>query len=337
MKIVVTGAAGFLGSHLCRRLLSEGHTVIGVDNMSCGFKENMTDFLENPNFHLIVNDVQYLDSLEISFKFGFKKVDIVFHLAARGELYYCRNYPDEAIKNNVNGTLQVLKVAEKLNCDHFVFADTSAEYDNVPHEIKVNDYPTYPTQEWMSPDHFPPKGIYSISKMCAAQFVRVNKMPSTIFRYFNVYGPSLNIQRDIPPCIGGFAAKMLKKESPIIYGNGSKRRDFIYVDDVIDVHMKVINYRYHLGQRKSETFNVGTGINYSIKNIYDLVSTDIFGSNKQDWILPTYAEDQENEAQETLADISKTSFYFDWKTKTNIKDGIHITIQSIAKQLGVSY
>lgn len=333
LVILVTGAAGFLGSHLCRRLLYEGHRVIGVDSMVCGFTENMVDFLQHPNFTFIERDIRYFDSLEVSFKLGIKEIDVVYHLAARGELYFCRNYPDEAINNNVNGTIKILEISKKLNCKHFVFADTSAEYDNLP-QTKLLGYETYPTREWMSPNHYPPKGVYSISKMCAAQFVRASGIPSTIFRYFNAYGPSLNIKRDIPPCIGGFAAKLLSKESPTIYGNGSKRRDFIYVDDVINVHIEVLQKRR--GVKGSETYNVGTGINYSIYEIYELVSTEMFGDNKHMWILPTYAEDQENEAQITLAEISKTSDHFDWKPTTNINVGINKTINSIAEQMGTS-
>lgn len=323
--IVITGVAGFIGSHLARRLLAEGNKVIGVDSLVCGFEENMADFRDDKKFTFLQQDIRdtWVSDLiphEID-------IDVIVHLAARGELYFCRDNPKEAIDVNVNGTLQMLHVAEKCQTKHFIFADTSAEYDN------LTNHCYYPSYETMAPNMDSPRGTYSISKMCASQFVRqwserLNR-GATIFRPFNVYGPSLNIERDIPPVIGGFANKMLKGETPIVYGNGEKARDFIYVSDMVDIICKAIYLRYMEGKKDCKTYNAGTGIAYSVNQIYRFVSEEIFGENKDDWIPKEHQPDQPNEAWLTEANIKNAMNDLDWLPVVDIESGIHLTVESM--------
>ena len=118
-----------------------------------------------------------------------------------------------------------------------------------------------------------PMGYYAITKMAASQFVRSfgkkNGMGTTLFRYFNVYGPSMNLERDIPPVIGAFTSKLLRNEKPIIYGDGSKSRDFIHIDDLTKFHLCALERR--ADKNDTQTYNVGTGKRYSIKEVYDRV------------------------------------------------------------------
>jgi nucleoside-diphosphate-sugar epimerase len=325
-RVLVTGCAGFIGSHLCRRLLKEGHVVFGIDDLSCGFFDNMKDFVDHENFEYFESDVRFFSESVI-------EVDIIYHLAARGELYWCRNNPCEAVDINVNGTIHMLNYAKEMNCKHFVFADSSAEYDSVPispHQADNILFSTYPTPEYASPGYFPPMGIYAISKMAASQYARSfcknMNIPATLLRYFNVYGPSINIYRDIPPVIGSFASKMLRNEQCKIYGDGTKRRDFIYIDDVTNLHTKIIN---RVGDfNLNSTFNVGTGINYSINEIYNLVALAVW--NNIDAVPgPDYAHEQDGEAQITLADISHTRRIFEWVPKFEIEKGIQLTVDSM--------
>jgi nucleoside-diphosphate-sugar epimerase len=327
---IVTGCAGFIGSHLCRRLLKEGHTVYGIDDLSVGFMSNMEDFFNDDNFEFAKYDISLLravNDLLTSIKVLSNSIDFVYHLAARGEVYYCREQPTEAVRVNINGTINMLALAEKLNCKRFIFADTSAEYDNVPN-IKHLGISNYPSKEHISPNNYPPIGTYSISKMAASQFVRSwtqrTGIAHTIVRPFNVYGPSLNVDRDIPPVIGGFANKILKGEQPIIYGDGQKRRDFIYISDVMELFMKFITVE----QNESDTYNMGTGLNYSIYEIYEFVSAAVF-DKEDDWLEIDYKPEQPQEADITLADITKTDLVFEWRPKVEIEEGIKLTVESM--------
>ena len=269
-----------------------------------------------------------------------EKINVVWHLAARGETYFCQDYPDKAIDVNVNGTIQTLKIAKEFNCDHFFFADTSAEYDSLDFELYTNksfatnrrELINYPSKERYAPTLETPMGYYAITKMAASQFVRsMGKdfgFGTTLFRYFNVCGPSQNLDRQIPPVMGAFASKMLNNENPIIYGKGDKRRDFIHIDDVTDLHILALNKR--LEMKDTETFNIGTGTNYSVYEIYKLVAEYITGyKDELRWPNIDYLPDFYGQAQITLADIYKTKKYFEWETKKIIEDMIKDTVESI--------
>ena len=161
-KHLITGVAGFVGSHLAKRLIKEGDEVFGVDSLVCGFNENIEDLVENPKFHFRAADIRNENVCD----FINSTIDYVWHLAARGEVYWCRDNPEQALDVNVNGTLNILKQAKKLRVKHFFFADTSAEYDS------FTDPDYFPTTEWMAPNTITPMGYYPITKMCASQFVR---------------------------------------------------------------------------------------------------------------------------------------------------------------------
>ena len=261
MKHLVTGVAGFVGSNLARKLLDAGHHVTGLDNMSCGFMENIKDLITHPSgFNFQVADIRDWEGTGESY-------DAVWHLAARGELYFCRDNIDEAIDINIKGTLRMLDLAKKSLAKHFYFSDTSAEYDSFIEQ----DY--FPTTEWMAPNTITPMGYYAITKMAAAQFVRSfgksNNIGTTLFRYTNIYGPSMNLERDIPPVVGSFASRLLKGKDCIIYGDGSKRRDFLYIDDLSDLHLAALKNRQN--KKDSHTFNGGSGENFSISQVWETV------------------------------------------------------------------
>jgi len=358
VNILVTGCAGFIGSHLCRKLLKEGHTVVGVDDLSVGFMENINDLiLTSANFTFCESDIRKLMHKEngyLNFHLGCLDIftlDMVFHLAARGETYWCQDNPKDAVDVNVNGTLEMLELAKKYSVRHFVFADTSAEYDNIEYapETEVSNYPesrsidiypsTYPTSEFQAPNDNTPRGIYSITKMAGSQFVRtygeLYGFGTTLFRPFNVFGPTMNIFRDIPPVIGAFAKNILEHKNPVIYGDGSKRRDFIYIDDVIDLLMLTFTKRFH--KTDTQTFNMGYGENYSVYDIYEIVLNEIYPQVPVDiahsYASPKFVDDLPGQAQLTLADMRKTTSYFGWKPKIEIKEGVSKTVKAIREKL----
>ena len=320
-KHLITGCAGFLGSHLARRLLKEGHEVFGLDNFDCGFLANIADMKKHPNFHFKNTDIcnkWCCDNIHTT-------IDFVWHLAARGELYFCRDYTEEAIDVNVKGTLNILQQAKRLRARHFFFSDTSAEYDS----FIEDDH--YPTAEWMAPNTITPMGYYAITKMAASQFVRsfgkTNDIGTTLFRYTNIYGPSMNLERDIPPVVGSFASRLFEDKTPIVYGNGSKRRDFLHIDDLTDFHLTALVVR---GNRDgSETYNAGFGKNHSILQVYHKVFDACKKVKANIPSLVEYKDDQPNEAQITLANIAKAEEELAWVPKISFEEGVRKTVQSL--------
>lgn len=317
-KHFITGVAGFVGSNLARTLLKNGHQVVGIDNFSCGFRKNMEDFSNHPNFVFYEQDIRDIAPSEVSY-------DAVWHLAARGELYYCRDHIGEAIDVNIKGTLKMLDFAKAANAQHFYFADTSAEYDNITGEEN------YPTAETAAPNINTPMGYYAITKMSASQFIRsygeTNGIGTTLFRYTNIYGPSMNLKRDIPPVVGSFTNRMFSGETPIIYGTGRKRRDFLHIDDLNDFHYAAFENRQD--KTDSQTYNAGCGKNYEILEIRRLVYNACMKRYDGTPSGVLYKPEQPNEAEITQADISKAKEDWGWEPKLSIEEGIDRTVESL--------
>ena len=327
-KHLITGVAGFVGSHLAEKLLEKNNEVWGIDSLVCGFRENIKDLQSNPNFHFVEQDIRYT-----GFPFGTDSVDYVWHLAARGEVYWCRDNPDEAIDINIKGTLDILEIAKNTQCKHFFFADTSAEYDSFDGDM-YDMY--YPTVEWMAPNTNTPMGYYPITKMCASQFVRSfgkkNGFGTTLFRYTNIYGPSMNLERDIPPVVGAFTSKLLNDECPIVYGDGAKKRDFLHIGDLTGFHLAALRYR---GDKEdTQTYNAGSGTNYSINEVYCIVHEACEKIKKNLPCSVEYEPDQPDEAQVTLANIEKAREDLGWIPTTTFESGVEMTVESLAEMMG---
>jgi len=311
-RVLVTGVAGFVGSNLAKRLLDSGHKVRGIDNLSAGTRENVDGRVD---FHQVDIRDPEIHSL-------FEGVDGVFHLAAKNCLSECLKDPLGAASANVLGTLNILEAARKANVRKVIYADTSAEYEGITE---------FPTKE----DNIRPIGVYAASKHGGATFCEsyreLHKMNITALRYFNVYGPAQDWRRVVPPVMSAFIIRMLSGERPMIYGTGEKRRDFIYVDDVNDFHLLVLEDPRADGQ----VFNVGCGINFSVNEIYELIEEQL-----KSGLRPVSKSDLPGEAQVTLADIAK-SRSLGWKPKVDIREGLRLSIQYIRErvmneQLGAS-
>jgi UDP-glucose 4-epimerase len=302
--VVVTGVAGFVGSNLAKRLLDRSYCVRGIDNLSAGTLENVDQRLE---FHQV--DIRDPDLQPI-----LEGADSVVHLAAKTCLTDCLNNPVEAASVNVLGTANVLEAARRANVRKFIYADTSAEYEGITE---------FPTKE----DKIRPIGVYAASKHGGAAFCESYRelygMNLTIVRYFNVYGPAQDWRRVIPPVMSAFIIRMLRGERPIIYGTGEKRRDFIFVDDVNDLHLLLLEDPRSNGR----VFNVGSGVNFSTNEIYRLIEELL-----QTGLHPIYKPDLPGEAQVTLADITAAR-ELGWKPRVDIHDGLRRTIQYIRERV----
>ncbi|SRR5579875_2285449 len=303
-RIVVTGVAGFVASNLARHLLDRGYLVIGIDNLSAGTLENVDPRVE---FHRA-------DICDPSIRTLLTGADAVFHLAAKSSLTDCLEKPLEAARINVLGTLNLLEASRQLKIGKFIYADTSAEYEGITE---------FPTRE----DKIKPIGVYAASKHGGAAFCdsyrELYGMNITIMRYFNVYGPAQDWRRVIPPVMSSFIIRMLRGERPVIYGSGEKRRDFIYVDDVNDLHMAVLENPKSNGR----VFNAGTGTNFSVNEVYRMIE-ELLGTG----LKPIYKPDLPGEAQITLADTTAAR-ELGWSPKVEIRDGLLRTIQYIQERV----
>ena len=303
-RIVVTGVGGFVGSNLAKHLLQRGYSVAGLDNLSAGTFENIDERVEFHQVDIVTPAIYPL----------FKEAHAVFHLAAKTSLTDCLNKPLEAASQNVVGTLNVLEAARKAGVSKFVYADTSAEYEG------IHDFPT-------KEERVKPIGVYAASKHGGATFCESYRelygMNVTVVRYFNVYGPAQDWRRVVPPVMSSFILRMLHGERPIIYGTGEKRRDFIYIDDVNDLHLVILEDDHAAGR----VFNVGSGDNFSVNQIYQLVE-EILKTGLQ----PIYRPDLPGEAEITLADLTAAKS-LGWKPRIDIKEGLSRTVEYLRSKV----
>ena len=217
-KIIITGVAGFIGSNLADYLLKKGYAnIVGIDNLSYGLKSQVPSQIDF--FEYDIRSTNIFNIIEPN--------DIIFHMAAKNCIADCQADPLETADINITGTLNVFNAAVKKKVKKVIYAESSAVYEG------AKKFPTSEDQEY-------PESIYAISKYCTHHFAKAYKqyydLDTIALRYFNVYGPRQDYRRSIPPVIVSFIISMLKGERPVIYGDGSKKRDFVYIDDVNHFH-----------------------------------------------------------------------------------------------------
>ena len=300
MKILITGVAGFIGSNLADYFVSNDIDVIGIDDLSYGVAEQIPSAV---TFHKIDIRDHKISNL-------FKGVDYVFHLAAKNSLIDCEQDPEETHDINVNGTENIFNASAKNNVKKVIYAESSAVYEGSS---------ILPSIE----SDVRPQSVYAKSKLetnkLAKEFYRNFNLTTTGLRYFNVYGPRQDYRRTIPPVFSAFIINLLKGQRPTIYGDGSKKRDFVYVDDVNRFHYMCIDNN----KTDNNIFNIGYGKNYSILEIYNTIA----GLLNSD-IKPIFKDNLEFEAQENLANISNAKSV-GWHPQTNLTSGLKKSIDYI--------
>ena len=302
-RILITGIAGFIGSNLAERLLNEGYYVVGIDNLSQGVIEQVPPGVEFHELDIRSDDIHPF----------FWKIDTVFHLAAKNCISDCQKDPIETVSNNVLGQVNVFEAASLAGVRKVIYAESSAMYEG------TTTFPIKETQEQ-------PQSFYALSKSAGRLFAKgyqqYRGLKMTALRYFNVYGPKQDYRRTIPPLMSSFIIKLLKGERPTIYGSGDKRRDFVYIDDVNDFHLRCLIDPY----TDNRTFNVGSGTNHSVKEIFDIIKQQLHSN-----IEPIYEQDLPGEAAITLADTWEAYRVGGWKASIGIEEGIERSIAYIRK------
>ena len=301
MKVVVTGGAGFIGSHLVDRLIVEGYEVIVLDNLSTGKIENVQHHLNNQKFNLVRGDVQ--NSRDVNK--AIKDADIVFHLAAFVNVPLSIENPMLANNVNMRGTLNLLQASLKKNIARFIYVSTCAVYGEACYLPISEEHPTAP----LSP--------YGVSKLAAEQyckvFNRIFGLKTVCLRYFNVYGPR-QFKGPYSAVITHYIDRLRENEPPIIYGNGEQTRDFLYVEDAVEACMLSLSSENCVG----EVINIGTGIKTTINELANL----LIKLMKKAHIAPIYAAPRKEDIKHSYANISNAQKMLGYKPKVTLKKGL---------------
>jgi UDP-glucose 4-epimerase len=303
-KVVITGGAGFIGSHLADVLITDNQVTI-IDDLSTGTLNNITDIITNKNIKFIRESVLNLELLESIFQ----DVDFVFHLAAIPSVVRSINDPIATNEVNITGTLNVLSAARKSKVKKVVFASSSAVYGEASELPTKEDTPL----NFQSP--------YALTKLTGEYYCRLFKelyrQPTICLRYFNVYGPRQSSASEYSAVIPLFLHNVLKKRSPVIYGDGNQTRDFVFVEDVVQANIIAAE------SEATGVFNIGSGESITINNLAQKIIA-ITGNNLQ----PTHKKVRIGEIRDSLADIT-LALKLGYIPKHSLDSGLRETKKSI--------
>ena len=301
MKALVTGGAGFIGSHLADLLIELNCEVLVLDNLSIGRKENIEHLEANSDFTFINADICNLDEIEPLFK----NVHWVFHLAALADIVPSIENPTEYFKSNVNGTFNVLQACRKHQVKRIIYAGSSSSY-GIPDE-----YPTKETAE------IHPQYPYALTKNIGEQLVmhwcQLYNLPAISLRFFNVYGPRARTSGTYGAVFGVFLAQKLANKPYTVVGDGSQTRDFTFVSDVVSAIIAAAE-----SDLSGEIINIGSNNTYSINRLVELLEGDII-----------YIPKRPGEPDCTWADISKATQLLNWEPKVSLEDGVKMLLNNM--------
>lgn len=289
-KAVVTGGAGFVGSHVTDALVSQGYEVAVIDNLSGGKRENV-----NPKAVLHVLDVRDYEKI-LSVMEG---AQYVFHLAALPRVQYSIDYPEETNSVNVGGTLSVLRAAHAAKVSRVVYAASSSAYGN---QEKL------PLTEDMPADPLSPYGLQKyVGELYAKVFATVYGLQTVSVRFFNVYGPRLDPEGAYALVIGRFLKQRQEGKPMTITGDGEQTRDFTHITDIVNGMMSAAT---SVKVGKGEVINLGRGKQVSVNELAKLIG------GPTEYIAPRI------EPKKTEADIRKAKELLDWEPKVGLEEGV---------------
>jgi len=314
MKCFVTGAAGFVGSTLCEKLLEKGFCVTGMDCFTDYYsmeikKNNLKRCLEHSNFKLIEKDI-----IESNMEKLLDHIDFIFHQAAQAGVRNSWGKDFEIYnRNNILATQKILEALKTKKIKKFIYASSSSIYGDVK-DLPITEK-TLPM----------PVSPYGVTKLAAEQLVnsywRNYDLPSVSLRYFSVFGP-----RQRPDmAFNKFVKAMLRKEQINIYGDGNQTRDFTYIEDIVNANILAMHY-----SKNGEIFNVGGGSNITIKKVIKLLEK-ISGLKAK----VKYLENQKGDVLHTFADISKAKKELKFKPVTSIENGLRKEFEWIKMYLNL--
>lgn len=300
-KVLVTGGAGFIGSHLVERLIKEGLEVIVLDNLATGSKANLAAVMEDSRFSFFQVDIGKLDKIESYFK----NVDWVFHLAALADIVPSIVAPYKYHQANVNGTVAVLEAARLRKVRKFVYIASSSCY-GIP-----DIYPTPETAE------IKPQYPYALTKYLgecyAMHWCQIYKLPVVSLRLFNVYGPRARTAGTYGAVFGVFLAQKINNQPFTVVGDGKQTRDFTFVADVVEAIIAAAK-----SDIAGEALNVGSGNTYSVNELVSLLEGEV-----------VHVPKRPGEPDCTFADIAKIRSLLKWEPHFSFAEGVKIMLNNI--------
>ena len=305
MKYAVTGGAGFIGSHLVKKLVERGNEVIVIDNLNTGKKQNIEKISKKIDFFEV--DIRDFSAIEDILK----NVDGIFHEAALASVQDSFRIPDEFFDVNVNGTENIFKIAKKLGIK-VVYASSSSVYGNpISIPIKEND----------DKNPFNPYAKTKLEDDKLAEKYAKNGLKVIGLRYFNVFGPRQS--KEYAGVIKLFLERIQQGLSPLINGDGLQVRDFVYVDDVVNANILAME-----SDIDSEFFNIGTN---SVVSVLDLANMIIKFSGLK--LKPIHRPPVPGDVKATQADITKAKMMLKWKPTTSLKDWLKSAVLDVKNNL----
>jgi dTDP-glucose 4,6-dehydratase len=318
MRILITGAAGFLGSHLSEHLLANGHEVVGMDNFITGSPDNLAHLSDNPRFSFIRHDVS-------SFIFVPGEVDAVLHFASPASPnpkspYGYVNLPIQTMKAGALGTHNTLGVA-RTNQARFLLASTSEIYGDPLEHPQVESY-------WGHVDPIGARSVYDEAKRFAEALTmayhRFHGINTRIARIFNTYGPRMHL--DDGRVVPNFIQQALRSEPLTIYGDGQQTRSFCYVDDLVDGIIRLLGSDEHL------PVNIGNPVEMTILEFAERINA-IVGNRAGIIFKPS--ERLESDPQRRRPDITRARNILGWEPRVNLEEGLKRTIPYFLQKLGM--
>ena len=308
-RVLVTGGAGFIGSHLCRRLLARGDEVVCVDNFYTGRKSNVLDLLGNPLFELLRHDITFP---------LYAEVDQIYNLACPASPIYYQFDPVQTTKTSVHGAINMLGLAKRLKAP-ILQASTSEVY---------GDPEVHPQHEsyWGRVNPVGPRSCYDEGKRCAEtlffDYYRQHRLAIRVIRIFNTYGP--NMQPDDGRVVSNFIVQALRGEDLTIYGDGTQTRSFCYVDDLVEAMIRMMDN----AENDPGPVNLGNPVESTILQIAETIRR-LTGSSSRIVFRPLPVDDP----RQRQPDITRARELLGWEPTTGLEDGLGKTIAYFRKTL----
>src|SRR5215475_13625331 len=302
VRVLVSGGAGFIGSHLCERLLAAGHEVVCVDNFYTGTKRNIAHLLGNPSFESLRHDITFPLYVE---------VDQIFNLACPASPIHYQNDPVQTTKVSVHGAINMLGLAKRLRIP-ILQASTSEVYGDPSVHPQVESY-------WGNVDPIGPRACYDEGKRCAETlffaYRQQHKLRIKVARIFNTYGPRMHINDG--RVVSNFIVQALKNEPISLYGDGSQTRAFCYVDDLIEGFVRLMDAPDDI----TGPMNLGNPVETSVAELATLI-VELTGSRSKIVYRPLPIDDP----TKRCPDISQAKAILDWEPRMALRTGLQRTI-----------
>lgn len=301
---LVTGGAGFIGSHLVRGLLARGYQVRVLDDLSTGHRRNLAEV--EPEVELVVGDIRDAETVRRCVT----GTEAVFHVAARASVPRSVEQPEQANDINVNGTLNLLVAARDAGTRRFIYSASSSAY---------GDTPTLPKHEEMTPQPLSP---YAVSKLAGEHycscFASCYELEAVSLRYFNVFGPRQDPQSEYAAVLPAFVTRMVRGESPIVFGDGEQSRDFCFVDNVVNANLLGLDAERLSG----EVANIACGERTTLNEMIRLINKSLGTS-----IAAEYQPPRVGDVLHSLAALSEAKRVLGYEPKVMFAEGLARSIE----------